>query len=74
MIHVKAGSAKERRAWLGALEKAIETLAKAPRGYGMRTSIRPPLAETMGTMTTRIHEGTLSSRDFGKYIFFYVPR
>ncbi|KAF9965835.1 hypothetical protein BGZ70_003982, partial [Mortierella alpina] len=73
MIHVKAGSAKERRAWLGALEKAIENLAKAPRGYGMRTSIRPPLAETMGTMTIRIHEGTLSSRDFGEQLFTTRP-
>ncbi|KAF8930650.1 actin organization and endocytosis protein [Haplosporangium gracile] len=53
MIHVKASSARERKAWLGVVQKAIENLAKTPRDYGMRTSIRPSLAETVGTMTIR---------------------
>ncbi|KAG0251026.1 Intersectin 1 (SH3 domain protein) [Mortierella polycephala] len=65
-IYVKAGSAKERKAWVSSIEKAIETLAKAPRDYGMRTSIRPPLAETIGTMTIRVNEGVISSREFAK--------
>lgn len=66
MIHVKAGSARERKAWLGAVQKASEDLAKAPRDYGMRTSIRPSLAETIGTMTIRVNEGVIPSREFGK--------
>lgn len=66
IIHVKAGSAQERKAWIGAMQKAIEDLAKTPRDYGMRTSIRPSLAETIGTMTIRINEGVISSREFGK--------
>ncbi|KAG0355389.1 Intersectin 1 (SH3 domain protein) [Gamsiella multidivaricata] len=66
LVHVKASSAKERRGWVTSMEKAIEALAKAPRGYGMRTSIRPPLAETIGTMTIRVNEGIISSREFAK--------
>ncbi|KAG0211949.1 actin organization and endocytosis protein, partial [Mortierella sp. NVP41] len=66
LIHVKAGSARERKVWLSAMQKAIETLAKAPRNYGMRTSIRPPLAKTIGTMTIRVNEGVIPSREFAK--------
>lgn len=66
MIHVKAGSSRERKAWLGAVQKAIEVLAKAPRDYGMRTSIRPSLAETIGTMTIRVNEAVIPSREFAK--------
>ncbi|KAG0347724.1 actin organization and endocytosis protein [Podila minutissima] len=66
MIQVKTTSARERKSWVSALEKAIEAMAKAPRDYGMRTSIRPPLSETVGTMTIRVNEGVISSRDFAK--------
>lgn len=66
MIQVKTASARERKVWVSALEKAIEAMVKAPRDYGMRTSIRPPLSETVGTMTIRVNEGVISSRDFGK--------
>ncbi|KAF9351243.1 actin organization and endocytosis protein [Mortierella sp. AD094] len=66
VIHVKTTSAKERRTWVSAMDKAIEALAKAPRGYGMRTSIRPPLHETIGTMTIRTNEAIIPSREFGK--------
>jgi hypothetical protein len=65
LIHLKAGSNRERKVWVKALEQAIENLAKAPRGYGMRTSIRPPLTETIGTMTIRVQEAVISSREFG---------
>ncbi|KAF9920531.1 actin organization and endocytosis protein [Linnemannia zychae] len=64
LIHVKASSTRERKAWLNALQKAIEDLAKAPRDYGMRTSIRPSLAETIGTMTIRINEGIIPNHEF----------
>ncbi|KAF9205502.1 actin organization and endocytosis protein [Haplosporangium sp. Z 27] len=66
VIHVKATSAKERKTWVNVIDKAIEILAKAPRGYGMRTSIRPPLHETIGTMTIRTNEAIIPSREFGK--------
>jgi len=66
LIQIKAVSAREQRIWVSALEKAIETTAKAPRKYGMRTSIRPPLAETIGTMTIRVQEVVISSTEFGK--------
>lgn len=72
MIQVKATSARERKAWVSALEKSIEAMVKAPRDYGMRTSIRPPLSETVGTMTIRVNEGVISSKDFGKNFFFLV--
>ncbi|KAK3832829.1 MAG: hypothetical protein J3R72DRAFT_233562 [Linnemannia gamsii] len=66
MIHVRAGSARERKAWLGAMQKAIENLAKAPRDYGMCTSIRPPLEETIGTITIRLNEAIIPSHEFGR--------
>ncbi|KAG0052999.1 actin organization and endocytosis protein [Gryganskiella cystojenkinii] len=72
LIQLKAGSARERKTWIGALEKAIEALAKAPREYGMRTSIRPPLVETIGTMTIRVQEGVISSKEFGAGYQGYV--
>ncbi|KAF9984357.1 actin organization and endocytosis protein [Modicella reniformis] len=65
-IHVKASSAKERKLWLTAINKAMETLAKAPRGFGMRKSIHPPLSQTIGTMTIWLNEVVLSSREFAK--------
>ncbi|KAF9585512.1 Intersectin 1 (SH3 domain protein) [Lunasporangiospora selenospora] len=66
MIHVKANSEREWKAWIRNLEKAAEALAKAPRAGGMRTSIRPPLAETVGTMTIRVLEGMIPSTEFAK--------
>lgn len=65
-IHLKANSAKERRLWLSAIDKATETLARVPRDYGMRQSIRPPLSKTIGTMTIRVNEAGISSREFAK--------
>ncbi|ORZ06331.1 hypothetical protein BCR41DRAFT_168920 [Lobosporangium transversale] len=66
LIQLKAGSAKDRNVWIKTLEKAIKALAKAPRDYITRTSIRPPLSETVGTMTIRVNEGVIPSREFAK--------
>ncbi|KAF9125270.1 actin organization and endocytosis protein [Mortierella sp. 14UC] len=66
MIHVRAASARERKAWLGAIQKAIEHLAKTPREYGMSTSIRPPLEKTIGTVTIRLNEAIIPSHEFAK--------
>lgn len=68
LITVKTSHARERRAWVAALDKAIEAVAKAPRAHGMRTSVRPPLEQTIGTMTIRVQDGLIHSRAFGKRI------
>jgi hypothetical protein len=66
VIHVKAASARERKVWLGTIQKAIEHLAKTPREYGMSTSIRPPLEKTIGTVTIRLNEAIIPSHEFGR--------
>ncbi|KAF9437146.1 hypothetical protein BGZ76_001808 [Entomortierella beljakovae] len=66
VIQVKAASAKDRKSWTNIMDKAIEKLAKAPRGYGMRTSVRPPLSDTIGTATIRANEAIIPIREFSK--------